>query len=143
MFEQSLQQDYFLLLQEIDSSPLLTQREASSKLEISLGKANQLISQLIKKGLIEAKPSCELSPKAKKIRYALTSKGRKEREYLMYTFLKVKENEFWRLRSEWRRLKKEQRKNKSEHELSAKRESLLPYLYTMAVAKTEVLNKIF
>lgn len=141
MFEQDLQQDCLLVLQEIDSSPLVTQRAVSSKLEISLGKTNQLICQLIKRGLVEARSFSGTNTKAKKVRYVLTERGKREREHLIYNFLKLKEGEFIRLRTEWKRIKKAQTKNKCEQELSCKWEKILPYLYRIVTAKTE-LNKI-
>ena len=141
MPEQDLQQDCLLVLQEIDATPLATQRVVSSKLMISLGKTNQLICQLIKRGFVETRPSNKTNAKTNKVRYVLTAKGKKEQESLTYNFLKLKESEFVRLRVEWERIKKKQAQGKCEQELSLKRERLLPYLYRIIVAKTE-LNKI-
>jgi DNA-binding MarR family transcriptional regulator len=140
MFEQDSKRDCLLVLQEIDSSPLVTQRVLSSKLDISLGKTNQLICQLIKRGLVEAMSFKKTNTKTKKVRYALTVKGKKEREDLVYNFLKLKESEFVRLRTEWERIQKEQTKGKSEQELSLQREQLLPYLYRVVTAKKELNN---
>lgn len=141
MIEQNLQHDHFLLLQEINSSPLLTQRTISSKLGISLGKTNQLISQFIKKGLIGAKSLNEIPAGKKKMRYVLTAKGKKEFKYLLHVLLKVKENEYARLRQEWRKIKKEQKDDKGVYELAAKWDKLLPHIYTVMSAKAELIKQ--
>ena len=100
-----LKEDVFYLLSELSKSPDATQRQLSSKLNISLGKTNYLLRKLIKKGLIKAKNFSHRPGKIKKISYILTPKGFKEKVRLTYYFLKRAEAEYNYLKQEWERLR--------------------------------------
>lgn len=91
------------LINEIEKNPALSQRYLSQSLNISLGKANYLLKELIKKGLIRIGVFSRNPGKVKKIQYVLTKKGIEEKVTLTYHFLKVKEKEYKRLRGEYER----------------------------------------
>ncbi|RLJ01479.1 MAG: MarR family EPS-associated transcriptional regulator [Candidatus Aenigmatarchaeota archaeon] len=100
-----LKEDVFYLLSELSKSPDATQRQLSSKLNISLGKTNYLLRKLIKKGLIKVKNFSHRPGKIKKIKYILTPEGFKEKIRLTYHFLKRAEAEYNYLKQEWERLR--------------------------------------
>lgn len=89
------------LLGALDRGEDCSQRALAEKLEISLGKVNYLIKELLKRGIISAKSFTDNPEKMKKIRYMLTKKGFKARVELTQYFLKKKENEYFRLKREW------------------------------------------
>jgi len=102
-------EEVFYLLSELSKSPDITQRQLSSKLNISLGKTNYLLRKLIKKGLIKVKNFSHRPGKIKKISYILTPKGFKEKIHLTYHFLKRAEAEYNYLKQEWERLKEKKK----------------------------------
>ena len=104
-----LKEEVFYLLSELSKSPNITQRQLSSKLNISLGKTNYLLRKLIKKGLIKVKNFSHRPGKIKKISYILTPKGFKEKIHLTYHFLKRAEAEYDYLKQEWERLKEKKK----------------------------------
>ena len=104
-----LKEEVFYLLSELSKSPDITQRQLSSKLNISLGKTNYLLRKLIKKGLIKVKNFSHRPGKIKKISYILTPKGFKEKIHLTYHFLKRAEAEYNYLKQEWERLKEKKK----------------------------------
>ena len=97
-------EEAFRLLSELHNSPNLTQRELAKSLNISLGKTNYIIRQLIKKGIVKMKSFSHNPEKIKKVRYILTSKGTKEKLHLTYYFLKRKEAEYNSLKNEWKKV---------------------------------------
>lgn len=97
-------EEAFRLLSELHNSPNLTQRELSKSLNISLGKTNYLIQQLIKKGVVKMKSFSHNPEKIKKVQYILTPKGLKEKLSLTYYFLRRKETEYNSLKKEWDQL---------------------------------------
>lgn len=94
------------LLREIKKSPELTQRELSSRLGISLGKVNFLLNALIRKGFVKAH-NFKNSHNKKAYLYILTPHGLEEKARVTYRFLKRKMQEYERLESEIRELRKE------------------------------------
>ena len=100
-------EEAFRLLSELHNSPNLTQRELSKNLNISLGKTNYLIQQLIKKGIVKMKNFSRNPGKIGKVKYILTGKGLEQKIKLTYHFLKRKEAEYERLKDEWEHLRKE------------------------------------
>jgi len=94
------------LLREIKKSPELTQRELSSRLGISLGKVNFLLNALIRKGFVKAH-NFKNSNNKKAYLYILTPHGLEEKARVTYRFLKRKMEEYGRLESEIRELRKE------------------------------------
>jgi len=107
---ESHNEEAFRVLSELHNSPDLTQRELSKKLNISLGKTNYLIQQLIKKGIVKIKNFSHNPGKLRKMQYILTPKGLKEKIDLTYYFLKKKEFEYDRIQKEWDRLTNQQEK---------------------------------
>jgi len=101
-----LKAEIFYLLSELSKSPEITQRQLSSKLNISLGKTNYLLRKLIRKGLIKVKNFSHRPGKIKKIKYILTPEGFKEKVRLTYHFLKRTEAEYNYLKREWERLRR-------------------------------------
>lgn len=94
------------LLREIKKSPELTQRELSSRLGISLGKVNFLLNALIRKGFVKAH-NFKNSHNKKAYLYILTPHGLEEKARVTYRFFKRKMQEYERLESEIRELRKE------------------------------------
>jgi len=94
------------LLQEIKKTPEMTQRELSSRLEISLGKVNFLIRALIDKGFIKANNFKNAKNKYAYL-YLLTPRGIEEKTKITYRFLKRNMREYEQLKEEIRQLKKE------------------------------------
>ena len=103
------QEDTLYLLSEISNSPHLTQRELSSKLNISLGKTNYLMQQLIKKGVLKASSFSHNPGRLKKISYMLTKKGLQEKIDLTLFFLKVKEDEYNKIKFYWEQISNPQK----------------------------------
>lgn len=98
-------EESFRLLSELHNSPNLTQRELSKSLNISLGKTNYLIQQLIKKGVVKMKSFSHNPGKLGKVRYILTGEGLEQKVKLTYHFLKRKEAEYNKLKEEWGKIK--------------------------------------
>jgi EPS-associated MarR family transcriptional regulator len=99
-------EETYSLLTELHNSSECTQRELSQKLDISLGKVNYLIKELIKRGFISVKSFSTNPQKLKKVRYFLTKKGFNARVELLNYFLKKKENEYNHLKAEWEAVRK-------------------------------------
>jgi EPS-associated MarR family transcriptional regulator len=94
-------EETYTLLTALHNSSDCTQRELSEELDVSLGKVNYLIKELIKRGFISVKSFSTHSQKIKKVRYFLTKKGFNARVELLNYFLKKKESEYKRLKAEW------------------------------------------
>lgn len=89
------------LIREVEHNPALNQRLLSQKLNISLGKTNYLIKELVKKGVIKVVGFSTNPGKAKKIKYVLTPVGIEEKINLTCHFLKHKEREYRGLKEEY------------------------------------------
>jgi len=96
----------FIVLRAIHEHPLLSQRELSSKLGISLGKTNYCVQALVKKGWIKTRNFKNNKNKAA-YTYLLTSKGLEQKWTLARAFLKLKRHEFESLRREIHYLEQE------------------------------------
>ena len=103
-------EDVLQILREIKKSPEMTQRELSSRLGISLGKANFLINALIQRGLVKME-NFRTSNNKKVYLYYLTPKGLEEKARTTYLFLTRKVREYERLEEEIRQLREEAREN--------------------------------
>jgi len=101
MSEQSSQEEILRIIKEIESNPQATQRTISSHLDISLGKTNYLIKELIKKGMVEVKNFSDNPNKLQKINYFLTKKGIEHKIHLLQVYLQIKEAEYNRIKQEW------------------------------------------
>jgi len=97
-------EDTLFFLAELHKSPHSTQRELASKLDISLGKTNYLIRELLKKGMIKIQNFSHKQNKLKRVKYILTKKGIEEKINLTYRFLRRKEAEYNKIKEEWEKL---------------------------------------
>ena len=97
-------EEAFRLISELHGAPNLTQRQLSKNLNISLGKTNYLLKELVKKGIIKVKNFSGNPDKLKKVQYILTAKGLQEKLKLTYHFLKRKEAEYNHIKKEWEKL---------------------------------------
>ena len=67
-----LKEETLHLIREVEDNPSLNQRLLSQRLNISLGKTNYLLKELIKKGIIKVVTFSTDPGKARKLRYVLT-----------------------------------------------------------------------
>jgi len=104
MTEQPQTEETLFILKELEDKPNITQRYLSSRLNISLGKTNYLLRELILKGFIKAKNFTGNSGKLRKIHYFLTEKGLEERLRLLKHFLQIKESEYNKLKEDMEHL---------------------------------------
>ena len=77
-----LKEETLHIIREVGENPDLNQRLLSKRLNISLGKTNYLIKELIKKGLLKAASFSRNPKKAKAIKYILTKKGIRKKTVL-------------------------------------------------------------
>ncbi len=101
MIEHPPKEETLHIIKEIGRNSFATQRTISGKLGISLGKTNYLLNALIEKGLVKYNSFSSNTGKIRKIQYSLTRRGIKERVLLMRHFLKIKEDEYNRIKQEW------------------------------------------
>ena len=99
-------EETYILLSQLHTTPHITQRELAFRLNISLGKANYLLKQLIKRGIIKIHNFSHNPGKFRKVSYMLTKKGVDQKMKLTYHFLKKKEEEYTRIKREWEELGK-------------------------------------
>ncbi|MFZ2603091.1 MAG: MarR family EPS-associated transcriptional regulator [Candidatus Omnitrophota bacterium] len=104
MTEQPKKEETLFIFKELEVKPNSTQRDLSIRLNISLGKTNYLLRELILKGFIKAKNFSTNPGKLKKIQYYLTTEGLEHKMQLTQHFLKEKEMEYNRLKEEWDRI---------------------------------------
>ncbi|MCK4463858.1 MAG: MarR family EPS-associated transcriptional regulator [Candidatus Omnitrophica bacterium] len=88
------------IVRELEKNSSLNQRLLSQKLNISLGKTNYLLKELVKKGMIKIVSFSQNPGKVKKVKYLLTKKGVQEKVNLTYHFLKVKQREYKQLKED-------------------------------------------
>lgn len=100
----SEREETLVLLSQLQDYPHITQRDLSSKLNVSLGKTNYLLQHLIKKGMVKARNFSHNPDKLKKVKYILTQKGFNEKVRLTYYFLKRKEVEYMKIKEAWDKL---------------------------------------
>ena len=94
------QEKHLELLRYIQSNPYSTQRNLAVKLDISLGKINFFIKELIKIGFIKIERFSKSKNKSE-YSYLLTSKGLKVKSKLTYKFMIRKFTEYEKLRKEY------------------------------------------
>jgi len=99
-----LKEENLIIIKEIEAQPVVTQRDLSKKLSISLGKINYLLNALIKKGFIEVKNFSANPGKLNKLHYHLTKEGLEYKISVTQHFLKEKEAEYNQLKQEWEQL---------------------------------------
>jgi len=98
------------ILREIKKSPVMTQRELSFRLGISLGKINFLINAMIRRGWVNVE-NFKTSNNKKAYLYHLTPRGIEEKARTTVLFLKRKIREYERLEAEIGLLREEAREN--------------------------------
>lgn len=94
------------LLKLLESEPELTQREMNHKMGVSLGKINYCISALTEKGMIRIERFKHHRKKSAYI-YRLTPKGIEELANLTLSFLKLRIEEYNRIKEEIQSLSEE------------------------------------
>jgi len=104
MIEQAPREEVLHIIRHLENDPAATQRVLSNRLNISLGKTNYLVKELIKKGFIKAQNFSHNSGKLQKVNYLLTKEGFEERLRLTSYFFKAKEEEYNRMKKEWEQL---------------------------------------
>jgi len=105
------------LLKLLQEEPELTQREMNQKMGVSLGKINFCISALSQKGMIKVERFKKAKNKSVYI-YRLTPKGFDELARLTLSFLKLKIQEYDKIKQEIKALSEQI--NKIDPELLAK-----------------------
>lgn len=100
MNEQPQKEETLFIIKELETNPSATQRDLSNSLNISLGKTNYLLRELILKGFVKARNFTDNPGKLKKIRYILTERALEEKFRLLKHFLQIKEAEYNRLKRE-------------------------------------------
>lgn len=96
----------FHILQRLQNSPQMSQRELARELGVSLGKVNYCLRALVDKGFIKAGNFRRSANKAAYF-YKLTPAGIEEKWRQTRAFLRIKEQEFIVLQSEIERLNAE------------------------------------
>ncbi len=104
MIEHAPKEEILHIIRHLEDDPAATQRALSNRLNISLGKTNYLLKELIKKGFVKAHNFSHNSGKLQKVNYLLTKEGFEERLRLTSYFLKAKEEEYNRIKKEWEQL---------------------------------------
>ena len=92
-------QDQFDVLRKIKKTPDASQRELAEELGLSLGKLNYCLKALKLKGLIKVK-NFQKNPNKINYLYILTPKGIAEKTRLTINFMKIKLNEYEKLKKE-------------------------------------------
>ena len=100
MTEQPQKEETLFIIKELEVNPSATQRDLSSSLNISLGKTNYILHELIVRGFVKVRNFTDNPGRLKKINYLLTEKGLDEKMRLLKHFLQIKEIEYNRLKQE-------------------------------------------
>jgi EPS-associated MarR family transcriptional regulator len=104
MIEHAPREEVLRIIKHLEDDPSATQRALSNRLNVSLGKTNYLLKELIKKGFVKAHNFSHNSGKLQKVNYILTKQGLEERLRLTSYFLKAKEDEYNHIKNEWEQL---------------------------------------
>jgi EPS-associated MarR family transcriptional regulator len=96
----------YKLIREIERNPYQTQRTLASTLDVSLGKANYVLSGLIQQGIIKVR-KLKNNPDKIRWKYFLTPKGLREKLRITKNYLTMRRKEFDALRKEIAELNKE------------------------------------
>jgi len=97
---------HYKLMRMIEANPEISQRDVARELGISLGKVNYSLRALIQKGWIKATNFKNSNNKAAYM-YLLTPRGIEEKAGLSVRFLKIKMQEYERLRVEIEEMRRE------------------------------------
>ena len=97
---------HYKLMRVIEANPEISQRDVARELGISLGKVNYSLRALMQKGWIKATNFKNSNNKAAYM-YLLTPRGIEEKASLSVRFLKIKMQEYERLRVEIEEMRRE------------------------------------
>jgi EPS-associated MarR family transcriptional regulator len=106
--EHAKDEEVLRILREIKRSPMLSQRQLSSRLGISLGKVNFLVKAMIQRGFVKV-DNFRTSTNKNAYLYYLTPKGIEQKAKTTFFFLKRKMQEYEQLEEEIRQLREEAR----------------------------------
>ena len=95
----SPENQHLQLLKLLQTHPHLSQRELATKMGVSLGKVNYCMRALIEKGLVKLENFRHAENK-RKYAYLLTPAGIEEKTRITLAFLRRKEAEFKKIKSE-------------------------------------------
>ena len=96
----------YSLFKILDANPNLTQRQMAGKMDVSLGKFNYCLKELVKKGFVKVERFTSSDNKAAYM-YLLTPHGIEEKTKVTTKFLKRKMAEFDAIKQQIERLKRE------------------------------------
>jgi EPS-associated MarR family transcriptional regulator len=94
------------LLKTLEDNPGLSQRDLAKRLGISLGKVNFCINALVEKGCLKVN-NFRNSDNKLAYAYLLTPQGIEQKARMTLEFLQIKVQEYERLRTEIKELKRE------------------------------------
>jgi EPS-associated MarR family transcriptional regulator len=94
------------LLRKLEENPDLTQRQLSHEMGVSLGKVNYCMKKLIEKGWVKFS-NFSHNPKKSNYIYLLTPQGIEQKAKLTIQFLKIKIDEYEKLKHEIEILKED------------------------------------
>lgn len=97
---------HYSLLKTLEENPSLSQRDLAKKLGVSLGKVNYCLNKLVEKGSLKINNFRNSNNKLA-YAYLLTPQGIESRARMTVEFLKVKVQEYERLRVEIEALRQE------------------------------------
>ena len=96
----------YRLLKLLDDDPNLTQRQMAEQMDISLGKFNFCLKELVKKGFVKINRFTSSDNKAAYM-YILTSHGIEQKAKITVNFLKRKMDEYEELKKQIKEIKSE------------------------------------
>ncbi len=96
----------YKILKRLEANPEISQRELAQKLGISLGKANYCLRALVQKGLLKVNNFRNNQNKTAYL-YLLTPHGVEQKARMTVEFLRIKVQEYERLRTEIEELQRE------------------------------------
>ena len=96
----------YRLLKLLGDDPSLIQRQMAEKMDISLGKFNYCLKELVKKGFVKINRFTSSQNKAAYM-YLLTPHGVEQKAKITASFLKRKINDYEKIKQEIQKLKKE------------------------------------
>ena len=102
----SNKQSQYQILKSLEKDPDYTQRQLSKDLDISLGNVNYCLKNLVEKGFVRI-DNFRKSKNKTQYSYLLTPKGIEEKAKLTIEFIKIKTQEYNRLKNEIKDLKSE------------------------------------
>jgi EPS-associated MarR family transcriptional regulator len=97
---------HYKLLRMLEANPEMSQRDVARELGISVGKVNYSLRALIRKGWIKARNFKNSNNKVAYM-YLLTPRGIEEKASLSVRFLKIKMQEYERLKVEIEEMRRE------------------------------------